>query len=437
MLLRRTPDDFRVDEHLADAARALITPEPSTAHRFAVYLLRKTSLTTPEACQRLARALATALGGKPPDVSYAGLKDRHAVTSQHVTAALAPGREAPPAPHDAPAQRPARDPGGEPPWSATLLGYAPAAAEASWIARNDFAITIRSLAHADIRAMNARAEFLALPDGASDAADPRGPSLLIVNYFGAQRFASARHAPDDPDAFAARRLIAGHFDGALRLLIGTPVRKDTGARRALTRALAAHWGDWTAALAQTPPSPQRRALEALAAGGSARDAFAALPFLDQQMAVEAYQSFLWNQVARELVQTAAPADTLRAEDDAGVLAFPRPASVPPDLLRLQLPQPAHDAAVPQPAAAAYSKVLASHGLTLDALRIPGLRRPAFGAAERPLFVRATGVSLSPPSRDALAPARSSKPFSRLATFSLPRGAYATVLLRALGGTGVE
>lgn len=67
---RRSPDDFVVDELPA------YTPSGRGEHVYVTF--RKTGLTTPEAVKRIARAL----GADPRDAGFAGMKDRHAVTTQ-------------------------------------------------------------------------------------------------------------------------------------------------------------------------------------------------------------------------------------------------------------------------------------------------------------------------------------------------------------------
>src|SRR5262245_11380891 len=81
MTIRRQPADFVVEEVLQTAPGSLLAPGWSRAASHAVYRLTKTSLTTPEAVQRLAKALRV----KPGEIEYAGLKDKHARTVQHVS----------------------------------------------------------------------------------------------------------------------------------------------------------------------------------------------------------------------------------------------------------------------------------------------------------------------------------------------------------------
>jgi tRNA pseudouridine13 synthase len=393
MKLRRTPADFVVEEVLRDdvlrGAGAW-----SRSRTFALFRLRKESLSTEEASRRLARSLGVERGA----VEHAGLKDKHARTSQHVTAAAPAGRP------------PARISGER--WDAELLGFVPESAQAAWIRRNRFTLVVRGLDDAACAAMDRAAEFLRA--GAS--------RLLIVNYFGEQRFGSARHG----EGFAAPRLVRGDFEGAVRLLIATPARKDTGARRERTRLLAAHWGRWSAVLPLLGRHPERRAVEALAGGASWREAFGAMPYALRQMAVEAYQSHLWNDAARALSERLAGGESLRAP---GELVFPGAARVTGGWRTLELPMVGPGTTLAPGWGAAVEAALARDGLRVNDLVIPGVRRPVFGEAWRPLVVMAEGFRMSGPAADAFTPGR----LCREVCFELPRGAYATVVARALAG----
>jgi tRNA pseudouridine13 synthase len=270
--------------------------------------------------------------------------------------------------------------------------------------------------------MERRAQVLAdaPPAGEAHAA----PRLLVVNYFGAQRFGSARHGR----GFAARSLIAGDFESAVRLLIATPARQDAGAVKAFHRAAAAGWGRWDHLARALPRGPDRRAIEVLAGGGDFRAAFTALPALVQRMSVEAYQSHLWNATVRTMIEARLRGDLLRAEDDFGPMLFPPAAAIPAEWREMSVPL-LGPRSVPEGAwGSAALAALAAEGIAAADLRIPGLRRPFFVEAPRALIARAGAFALSPPAPDDLAPDRR----MRTVRFDLPRGAYATVVLRALG-----
>lgn len=420
MTIRRQPEDFIVAERLTGAFRwQLRDAPPATGETHAVYELAKTSLTTPEAVQALAKALNLRAGV----IDYAGLKDKHASTTQHISVPLAPLAD-PSQPRPLP---PASLSGRQ--WSARLIGYAPAGITAEAIEANAFTIVVRDLSPAQAQAMSEHADLLAVNDS----------SLLFTNYFGDQRFGSARHG----EGFAARRLIEGDFIGALQLLIGTPSRKDAGKTRDFRRLAARHWGDWGLLAARLPRCAERGPIERLAAGAAPREAFAALPAFLQMMSVEAYQSHLWNDTARRIVRDIIDAAAssrgeegeapyIDAEDPFGTLTFAAAADVPDEWRTLDLPLLAPKSILTPPWDAAAAATLAQEGLTLDQLKIPGLRRPFFGEAPRRLFVIAMSFTMTPPEPDPLVSTPTRPRLCRTVSFELPKGCYATVLLRSLG-----
>ena len=412
MAIRTLPQDFTVEERLTPEFAASLAVGPSPAHPVAIYRLDKQSLTTPDACAGLARALGLA----PGRVTWAGLKDKHAKTHQHVGAL---GLDQFPTP--APGSLQGRG------WFARLVGWAPRAPDAADILANHFEITIRDLTPESVALLESRARELAAAGG-----------LLLANYFGAQRFVSARHG----QGFAGSALARGDFAEAVRLLIAAPARKDVGPRRIVTRLAAQHWGRWDdlrEALRSDPraaPSavPEARALSVLLGGGSAMEAFAALPHLTQSFAVEAFQSHLWNRTVASMIQAHAASlgrEALIALDDFGPLAFLPARDLPTDWLGWSVPMLSSQSVPGKPWGEHAKAVLAGEGLTLGQLRVQGLRRPKFEHVPRPLMVEAQGFALSPSEPDPLAAAGSGRLLVR-ARFALRRGSYATVVLRAIG-----
>lgn len=430
MTIRRQPSDFIVQERLGEAFRGAMRQAWDVEARHAIYRLTKTSRTTPEVAGELARAL----GIKPGAVSYAGLKDKHAHTVQHLSAEF--GQIAsPPVSMDQPERQ----------WQAELIGWSAAAIEAPGIDGNRFEITIRGLARETAIEMARRADVLSELGGNGD---DRGPymeriaarrygeeiapgSLLVMNYFGAQRFGSARHGK----GFLAIHLIRGEFEEALKLAIATPARKDAGKTRAFTRMASGRWGDWKGLAQDLPKCPERFPIEALAKGADFRDAFAMLPYFLQAMYVEAYQSHLWNRTAHRLAAglTGGAARCLRSDDEYGEMLFPTAVQVRGAgraWEELDLPLLAPGTELREPWAGAVMETMREEGIEQASLRIPGLRRPFFGEAPRRLFVRAEGFVIGAPEEDELG----SNPDRRKLKvfFNLPRGSYATVVLRALG-----
>ena len=111
------------------------------------------------------------------------------------------------------------------------------------------------------------------------------------------------------------------------------------------------------------------------------------------------------------------------------MSFPAAEHLPAPWRELSLPMFAPTTTFHQPWAEVAEEVIAAEGISLADLRIPGLRRPAFGEAPRPLIVAAGSFTISSPEPDEMGRPNRLK---RTLRFELPRGAYATVVLRALG-----
>lgn len=423
MTIRRQPADFVVRERLSERFAAGIVDKSDNKHTHTVFSLAKTSLATPDAI----RYLAQGLGVRPERVSYAGLKDKHAQTTQHVSIDPEPG--------GSPANVPRGAQG--PTWEAHLLGWAGTALTAEAIDGNAFELVVRDLSRPASDEMGRRADVLWCRVAGSAGDHPPSiarEGLLVVNYFGDQRFGGARHH----QGWIGRALIDGDFEAALRLAVGTPARKDSGRIRAFTRSCAGKWGDWKALARELPICPERRAFERLATGGDFKQAFVALPYFTQQMAVEAYQSHLWNRTAALLAERLAmgrsgqpsPRDLLHTEDPFGDMLFPAPRRVDDTWRAMDLPLLARKTALEPAWGWAVERVLEQEKLTQAQLRIPGLHRPFYGEAPRPLFVLAERFEMSRSQRDDM-DERGLRVMRRV-SFDLPRGAYATVVLRAMG-----
>jgi tRNA pseudouridine13 synthase len=428
--IKQSPADFLVEEVLADAVARKVHDAPAP---HALYRLAKENLTTPDA----AAAAARSLGVRPGAVACAGLKDRHARTVQHVTVKRAASGAL---------AESAEGPG----WRVERIGWLDEPLTAEAIAANRFRITVRDLAPAACARMDEAVRLLTPADNQDHPALPVGarkpstsvpslfspsslpsslcpsvpPCLLFVNYFGDQRFGSARHG----QGFLARHLIRGEFEEALRLAIAVWARKDSRRQKAFKRAVAEGWGQWPELAEKLPRCPERRAVEHLAASpADFRGAFAALPYGFQELAVHAYQSHLWNAAARRLVTERCTGPAITARDPFGEMIFPAAAGIPKELRDLEVPLLGRGSAFREPWGPAAEAALAEEGIATEMLHIPGLRRPQFGEVPRRLFVSAESFSLASP-----VPDRGPERLCRTVAFDLPRGAYATVVLRALG-----
>jgi len=400
MTIKRQPQDFRVHEILTDAALSAIQSE---AGDFAIYRLRKESLSTPDALALVSKALRV----PPKHIQYAGLKDKHAETVQHITVKSG-DRELPSRHHDRQ-------------WSVERLGWVDQPLDSSHVAGNHFAIMVRNLMRRDVDGMKEAADLLTTPDS-------HPHSLRLVNYFGDQRFGSARHG----QGFLAKDLMRGDFESALKLAIGTPSAKDRGKQLEFRREVGKQWGRWETLLKTLPRLPERAPVEHLARyPDDFKRSFASLPYFLQQISVEAYQSHLWNSIAVELVREfCADGAIVEADDAFGNLLFPEASRVPSELVDLNLPLLGRRTELVDLWKAAATRVLETEDIEPVDLHIPGLKKPFFGEAPRQLFIEAANFAIGNPQKDELDP--KGQRFRCRIVMDLPRGSYATVALRALG-----
>src|SRR3954464_1396177 len=199
MKLKQRPEDFRVEE-LTDVT-------PAGAGPFALYRMEKRGWTTHDALSAVRRRWQL----DARRLSYGGLKDRHAVTTQYFTVFHGPKRRLT---HQGVAVE--------------YLGQVHEPFTSKDIRANRFHIVLRSLAADEaVQAQAALAEVRA--DG-------------VPNYFDDQRFGSVSGGTD----FVARAMVRGQYEEALRLALAAPYEHDRAAQKQEKALLQAEWGNWAA-----------------------------------------------------------------------------------------------------------------------------------------------------------------------------------------------
>jgi len=247
----------------------------------------------------------------------------------------------------------------------------------------------------------------------------------VPNYFGTQRFGYRG------DTWAVgRAIVRRDLQGALDLILGRPTEHDVDATRR-ARELYDR-GEYLQAARAWPAlfHTERRALKALAqAGGKHRRGFAAIDRTMRTFYVSAYQSHLFNQVV------AARLPTGLGQLWPGDLAWLHASGAVFRVEDVALEQPRADAGDISPTGPLFgyrmtepcgrpgeleAALLAGEGLSRDAFHAGPLR---ISGGRRPLRFRPEGaqVSLGADERG---------PYLEL-RFVLPRGCYATALLREL------
>jgi tRNA pseudouridine13 synthase len=310
--LRERPEDFRVAE------LETVEPEPLDADPGSYPCLLVRATLREWETTHFARRLADALGASRERVSWAGTKDRNAVTTQLFTVRGA-GPDDVPALGDAeiePVGRLGRD-----------LTFGD-------LAGNRFSIRVRNPGHPE-NADAVTADLRVDGEGTgTDAGDP--PTVGVPNYFGHQRFGSGRQVTHE----VGLRLLGGDPRGAVLAYCGSPADAepdDTRAARAFVDeqagAAAPRWGE-AAARMPAPMGHERAMLSRLAERGvteSSPDedwlaALSAVPSALRRLFVNAAQSLVFNRVVSARMERGLPL----AEPVAGdVVAF-ADRSGPPD-----------------------------------------------------------------------------------------------------------
>jgi tRNA pseudouridine13 synthase len=381
--IKAQPADFVVEEI------PLYQPLGEGEHTY--FEVEKTGLSTFQAVRRIARALNL----HHKRLGYAGLKDAQAVTRQVMSVQGVPPEK--------------------------VLALELANNKVLWARRhknklktghlkgNRFTIRIRDV---DANQMENARRILAV-------LEERG----VPNYFGEQRFGRR----DDTHRLG-RAIVNGEVEELIRLYLGRPHPEESPLIYQARERFEA--GDWAEALALFPSrmSDEREVVRALIkSGGSYPEAYSRLPRDKKRFFVSAYQSYLFNHVLDERLDTI---DRLFVGDVAFIHAKGAAFLVED----VAAEQPRADRFEISPSGPLYGykllvaegtqgelerRILAAEGLSLESFRLqggpkaPGARRPLRFPLLKPELWYDEGLVLA---------------------FELPKGCYATSVLAEITKT---
>jgi tRNA pseudouridine13 synthase len=384
--IKRLPEDFVVEE---------LTRFPSDGGAYALYKLTKRSIGTPEVVDEIVRRW------KVPRyrISYGGLKDKHAVAVQFVTVQNGPRRNLTQNSFDL-----------------HFVGQAARPFTPQEISGNRFQIVLRDLSGP------------ALEYALAALADVQRSGL--PNYFDDQRFGSVGVSGE----FIGKPWCAGDYERALWLALADPHPDDRPDERRQKEILREHWGKWTACKAALDRSHRRSIVTYLADKPpdrpDYRGAFARIKIDLRGLYLAAFQSGLWNRMLERWLRSELPAAQLVdvplklgpvplfRDLDADTAARLRGALLPLPSARLHLEE--------GPMQALITEVLREFGLELRQLRVKYPRDSFFSKGMRAAAVAVDNLTASP-AADEIYPGRKKLSLS----FDLPRGSYATILVKRL------
>lgn len=388
MKLKQHPDDFQVEELTGVTA--------GEAGPFAFYRMEKSGWSTPDALAAIRRRWKIDVRR----LSYGGLKDRHARTVQYLSIFKGPQRNL--EHHQV---------------RVTYLGQIGSPYSSNDIRANRFVLTLRDLANSIVPDAERRLEAVA--------------RFGVPNYFDDQRFGSVSGPGGE---WIARLMVKGQFEEALKLALSAPYEHDRAPEKQEKQTLRQHWGNWERLKAELPRGHARSLVDYLRVHPTDfKGAVARLRPELRGLYLSAYQSHLWNQsLARWILARSTQGATRMVALRTGEVPFPL--DLPPeeierlDTLSLPLPSSrwkpdAEDSRLP-----VVEAVLAGEGLTLRDMQIRGIRELFFSKGERRAMCRLShlGHEWGDDERQA------GKQRLTL-SFDLPRGSYATIIVKAIQG----
>ena len=384
MRLKHRPNDFRVRELLKDDV--LVEAGPHN-----VYKVTKRKLTSLEAAEVLADMANVPAG----DVAMAGLKDRQGVTEQFMSI-----------------------PGGKrvslhrPELKIVAVGKAlvPLTAENSY--GNAFEVRLRDLSPFERKRLLAHRHVVG--------------RLGVPNYFDEQRFGNLRHG----QGWVAKELMLGNEETALRNLLCAESDHDAGRIGAFKRALRSAWGDWSACREVAGKYGEHHSVfeHLRQQPQDFPGAFFHISSRLRLIHLYAFQSHIWNRaVAAYMAELSGDGGARVGSTLEGPQVFPdRKLDVDLDWDgALRLPGEGLEDVTIDSQRKWLERALADEGLTPEQFRIQGISGFQLKGEDRRLFIRPRNLKVE------LERGADPRACSARLTFELPRGAYATLVVRGL------
>ena len=386
MKLKSTPEDFRVDE--------ITSVRPSNGTH-GLYRLTKAGLGTPEA---IAEVLSR-WNIERRRISYGGLKDRHATTLQHFSIAHGP-----------------KTGFTDRSMQVEYLGQIPRPFHAKDIQANRFEIRLRKIATSQRERLDRNADWLG--------------RFGAINYFDDQRFGSIGESGE---------LIGMHwcklnYERALYIALAEQNPHDRPREKEQKEILRTYWGQWEKCKAMLDRSHRRSIVTYLLDHPVDFKRALALVRLDlRSIYIAALQSWIWNRWVSTLIDRFNEQKTERhLPSKSGPLALPDLATEDRQHLwrsqwnvRLPLPS-ARQHHWPEGTLEDLESVVGELGLTVRELRLKFPRDTFFSRGERDVLLFAKDFRANWESTDS----KQGQSDWKLA-FELPRGAYATMIIRQL------
>ncbi|PIN75079.1 tRNA pseudouridine(13) synthase TruD [Candidatus Woesearchaeota archaeon CG10_big_fil_rev_8_21_14_0_10_37_12] len=379
MKLRQKPEDFIVEE--------IPSKELKSSGKFAVYKLSKVNMTTFAAEKVLARHCNV----KFNKIGFAGLKDTHARTTQYFSVET---------------NKPECGTFKEQNVISQIVGFFDEKIRTGDLAGNKFIITVRELSEKDVKIAKKNLSFV---------------KAGVPNYFDSQRFGSLKGVK----GFIAKDILLNDYESAVKKAITPIYRKQKSQIKIINKFLLAHWRKWNLCLTEI----EKYGLEKTAQGTiisflsehpqDFKTAFQKLFKGIREIFFSAYQSYIWNECVRQVIKNATQKN-IGIPYEAGILTFPQ-SNV--NLIGKEFPLLAASMQTTEENMKIIQNILKKENMALDKFKtdehvlVPRLRK-IFVVPEN-LFVEFEDDERNEGKKKAIV------------SFNLPKGSYATIVLKGL------
>ncbi len=385
MKVKQSAGDFIVSELLE-------FPKDSRG-KFHIHKVKKSKLSTHEAIDRICRLT----GVKRAAIAFAGLKDRQGRTEQWISIE---------------GKRVAID---ESNLKVYCVGRSKKKIDSTMSRGNRFKIVVRDLVPKDLAAFDRNLETV--------------QSFGLPNYFDDQRF----RCLEQGQGFILLDLLKGRTDVALRRLLAskTPAGKRETGDAKLRRLLDRFWGQWEdCRRIARGPMYAKVFNHLLKSPEDFEGALAEVPVRTKTIHLFAFQSFLWNRMVGKGLLELCKRRGVTLPSVAGPLFCWKELDQErlAEWKSLRLPLMDGQTQVANPAfQKALDELLEEKKLRrsdLDALKLPGF---CLKEESRALMLKPEDLEVGPVEKDD----RNREAKKRTVSFRLPRGAYATLVVKRL------
>ncbi len=383
MKIRQRPDDFLVEE--------LSSREWKESGKYPVYKVSKVGMTTFAA----EKVLATHCAVPFKKIGFAGLKDKHARTAQFFSVETG---------------SPELGNFTEQNVSSALVGFVDEQLRTGDLKGNKFEIVVRDLKEKDVETVIQNVEQTAFG---------------VPNYFDSQRFGSLKGVT----GFIAKDVLKGDYESAVKKIITATTRHQKATIRGVRKFIKSNWGKWDLCLGEVEKADILRTVEGTVVRhliefpGDFKGAFQRTFKGIREIFFSAYQSFIWNECIKTVVRQNSKS-VFSVEYEAGKLVFPRSWNF--DIKLGTFPLVAPDLKTSEENMKIVDDVLNREGMKLSDFTSD---EHIFIAREREVLLTPENLEVFEPEDDDLNEYKKKIKVS----FSLKKGAYATIILKSLFG----